>query len=258
MAAGLLTLVLCGLCLLGIQSYYGRSAYNHRPVVFNVGMPKAGSTSLAHYLTCVGYDSVSHWHCDDGKNTFRHERTYCGQCISRAINQNTSLEIECGHHSAYTQMDREEKDCAFPQIKDLDYLDRWSNNAKFIYIRRNPEDWVSSLRKWRRNMHVRMLRCMHNLKIVDLSSEIFSACSNKTGCTGVELWNSVYNNSSGDQVLRNVVYQHEMNLMRKFASRRNDLLVVNLTDPFLEEKLNIFLNIFPHSQTGCWGQYNHF
>ena len=256
-AAGALSLALCYLVLHCLQFGFQRGARDRRPMVFNVGMPKAGSTSLANYLSCVGYDSVSHWHCDGGKS-FSQKRTYCGQCISRAITRNVSLDKECGYHSAYTQMDREEHDCSFPQILHLDYLDAWYENAKFIYIRREPEAWISSLRKWRRNMHIRMLRCMHILNIVDLSTEISSTCWNGSECTGVQLWKSVYKKSKGDQVLRSVVHQHERNVWRKFADRPNDLLFVNLTDPVLEEKINIFLNVAPDSsQSGCWGQYNH-
>ena len=262
-AVGSITFSLLFIVLLHTGSLEGQNSAVPRHIVFNIGMPKAGSTSLANYLSCMGYSGVSHWDCTPRKYFVRKKQTiYCGQCIERAIARNSSLDAECGSHTAYTQMDREEVDCFFPQILHIEYLDAHYPNAKFIMLHRDAAEWISSVRRWRRSMHLRMLRCMHLLKVIDISPIVSAVLPTKrqsplTVPNFTEAWTRIYDLADGDRILQSVMIKHEEKMIEKFKHRPQIFLFVNLTDPNIESKLYDFLDVNTLMRRyKCWGKFN--
>ena len=216
--------------------------------IFNLGMPRSGSTSLAFFLSCAGYKDVSHWEC--GFSYLNYKKYKCGECVMSASRTNTHLDDKCGYHFAYTQLDYEEESCAFPQITHLGYLDEAYPNSKFILLRRDKDAWLTSVKRWRRNMHVRILRCMYITNIINIPGSLLNHTN----------WEEIYHSVNGDKILKDVLIVHEQNIIEKFRNRPNDFFVANLTDESIGLKLSRFLNIqdFRTSKYSCWGKYNHF
>jgi hypothetical protein len=134
------------------------------PVVV-VGMPKAGTTSLAAYFRCGGLD-VSHYECGD--------HAKCGACIERAFEHRARDVLDaCGSYAAWAQMDFEgapntkgaegldgAKDrCFFPQVEALEAIASAHPSATFVLNRREDyADWVRSVDDWG-DMRARLRDC---------------------------------------------------------------------------------------------------
>ena len=134
------------------------------PVVV-VGMPKAGTTSLAAYFRCGGLD-VSHYECGD--------HAKCGACIERAFEHRARDVLgACGSYAAWAQMDFEgtpntkgaegldgAKDrCFFPQVEALEAIASAHPSATFVLNRREDyADWVRSVDDWG-DMRARLRDC---------------------------------------------------------------------------------------------------
>jgi hypothetical protein len=134
------------------------------PVVV-VGMPKAGTTSLAAYFRCGGLD-VSHYECGD--------HAKCGACIERAFEHRARDVLgACGSYAAWAQMDFEgapntkgaegldgAKDrCFFPQVEALEEIASAHPSATFVLNRREDyADWVRSVDDWG-DMRARLRDC---------------------------------------------------------------------------------------------------
>lgn len=216
-------------------------------------MPKSGSTSLARYLSCVGFEAVAHWECRSKGHGRQH--VLCGQCIARAVRWNTSLDTECGFHSAYTQMDAEEGDCYFPQVQHVDFLDKQYPGSKFILLRRDPNSWIRSVHTWRRGMNLRILRCLHKLRFIDISAVISALSSSGSRVN----WTAVYNGVDGDHILKNFLISHEKRMINKFKYRPKDFFSADLTDQQMASKLSVFLNLSDSRSENtdiCWADYN--
>ena len=135
------------------------------PVVV-VGMPKAGTTSLAAYFRCGGLD-VSHYECGD-------HHAKCGACIERAFEHRARDVLgACGSYAAWAQMDFEgapntkgaegldgAKDrCFFPQVEALEAIASTHPSATFVLNRREDyADWIRSVDDWG-DMRARLRDC---------------------------------------------------------------------------------------------------
>ena len=107
--------------------------------VINLGLPKAGSSTLHRFFQCGGVSS-SHMFC--GK------RRRCAECIRTNLNNGSTPLEGCGNYSVFSQIDYpsvQKEECYFPQVDALQALYRHYPHAIYLLPRRNPEAWVRSV-----------------------------------------------------------------------------------------------------------------
>ena len=218
-------------------------------------MPKSGSMSLMKYLLCRNFSTASHMDCYDKKKSFQKWDHFCGSCIRAAVRKNVSLDITCGYHSAYSQLDYPNfEHCIFPQMSYLSYFVKFYPNAKFILLGREPQSWVRSVRGWVDSMHLRLLHCF----LVNGAYKIPSLMATPKLRDNLKTWEKLYEKYDGDRILREVFVSHTHTVLDYFSEYPEKLLYVNITDCRLEEKLGIFLDL---EQTdllkfSCFGHYH--
>ena len=138
------------------------SLLKRRSKVFNLGLPKSGSTSMQDFFTCVGRKSF-HW---------QYNRTYIGDCVLDAVTNNVLIEkvrnVKCNYLRGFdvlAQMDyASAKKCHLPQIMDLNYLNRMYPDALYVLPLRPSADWAKSVSGWS-DLKDRIINCVnqHNL-----------------------------------------------------------------------------------------------
>ena len=227
--------------------------------VLVVGLPKAGTTSLASYFACGGLDT-SHYKCvtlAEGDDSFAStgstmEQT-CGRCIRDALAMNEPPLRSCGNFEAWAQMDvagrplarsgevgldgagagggASDDTCFFPQIDALDALDAEFPKATLVLNRRaSPEAWLRSVDGWN-DLRERLRDC-------DVGGLPAGA-----GAEGPE----------GDAELLAFVERHEANV-RAFVSAHpsHELVEVTIEDPDAGRALEAAFGI----PAECWGREN--
>jgi hypothetical protein len=117
--------------------------------ILNLGMPKAGSSSLNSFFQCAGLRS------DHGQNGFNMLEGVEGgkPPIASSLPRGKGLRVQ-----AFTQLDVSFETCAFPQIQLLDELHQEQPNATFILNFRPVMDWIRSAKAWR-GMAARWKKC---------------------------------------------------------------------------------------------------
>ena len=229
--------------------------------VLVLGLPKAGTTSLASYFACGGL-RTSHYVCVDveegvsfASDGSTMEQT-CGRCIKDALEAGNAPLRTCGRYEAWAQMDvtgkpndgdygldldlhgedaqqSSDDTCFFPQVDALDALDREYPDATFVLNKRNSfEDWVASMDDWN-DLRARLRDC-------DLSG---AGLPPGDGASGPE----------GDEQLMRFVTKHEANVRAFVAAHpRHKLVEVTIEDPNAGDVLEEAFRI-PRE---CWGQEN--
>ena len=117
----------------------------------NLGMPKAGSTTLYDFFHCAGY-TTSHWTCPGSQMP----GYYCGMCMINAVQENKPPLKSCGNKDAFMQLDitdmrlnsKSHRHCVFPQHEFLEEIHAEAPNATFILPFREMEAWVKSIEAW--------------------------------------------------------------------------------------------------------------
>lgn len=135
--------------------------------VFVVGMPKAGTSTIAAYFECGGV-KTSHYVCARGQ--------HCGKCVERNVRAGAPPLSNCGDYDVYAQLDYSgipggaiegvaavgpgsNTSCYFPQVEALDALSAQFPSATFVLNhRRAIEDWISSVGHWR-GLRARLAGC---------------------------------------------------------------------------------------------------
>lgn len=227
--------------------------------VLVVGLPKAGTTSLASYFACGGLDT-SHYKCVDlaeGDDSFASDGSTmeqtCGRCIRDALAANEPPLLSCGNFEAWAQMDvagkplarsgevgldddgaggeASEDTCFFPQIDALDALDAEFPKATLVLNRRaSPEAWLQSVDEWN-DLRERLRDC-------DVGGLPAGA-----GAAGPE----------GDAELLAFVERHEANVRAFVAAHPSHALVeVTIEDPEAGKALEAAFGI----PAECWGREN--
>ena len=227
--------------------------------VLVVGLPKAGTTSLASYFACGGLDT-SHYKCVDlveGDDSFASDGSTmdqtCGRCIRDALATNEPPLRSCGNFEAWAQMDVAGKPlarsgvagldgagaggeapddtCFFPQIDALDALDAEFPKATLVLNRRaSPEAWLQSVDDWN-DLRERLRDC-------DVGGLPAGA-----GAVGPE----------GDAELLAFVEGHEANVRAFVAAHPSHTLVeVTIEDPDAGRALEAAFGI----PAECWRREN--
>ena len=120
------------------QQRQGRIA---RPIslpVFNLGMPKIGSSTLFAFFKCSGIRA------NHGEN---------GMCFKKAHMEGKPVVQTCNidHSQAWLQLDcnyPQRNACHYPQMSELEQIHEEEPNATFILNFRPFHDWFTSLSNW--------------------------------------------------------------------------------------------------------------
>lgn len=186
--------------------------------IFIIGLPRTGTTSLCSTFLSLGY-KVAH-----------------------------TAYIEKAFREAQVIADT-------PIFHCYPYLDANYPNAKFIYLERNLESWIPSIKQLLLRMYKNVVRedGGFNPMIKKCFSEIFSPFT--------------LENIQSDNFLLKQYHQHQQVVYDYFQGREQDLLTLNLTDPKAMQNLLTFLNInseithFHHlnkqGKVTAWNDINH-
>ncbi len=138
----------------------------HFPI-FQVGLPKSGTTTVAMAFQCSGIHT-SHYCCcgsnqthppcfDKPKHynimntTVRHPSSSMGQCVYDNLQAHRPLLEDCGSYNFYGQLDAEiGKHVIFlPQHDHLLKLHEMAPDATLLLtLRQSPNDWAKSVLSW--------------------------------------------------------------------------------------------------------------
>uniref|UniRef100_A0A7S1BY57 Sulfotransferase domain-containing protein n=1 Tax=Corethron hystrix TaxID=216773 RepID=A0A7S1BY57_9STRA len=130
------------------------------PVIV-VGMPKAGTTSIFNFFTCI-QRRTSHQFCGLGNKLDE-----CGTLMKENIESGRPPFHDLGNFEVYTQLDVERvrgnfEDwkgvCYFPQIEALEEIHLQYPQATLLLNKRNVDAWISSVHR-HRAMDIRMGFC---------------------------------------------------------------------------------------------------
>jgi len=125
--------------------------------VLVVGLPKAGTSSIADFSRCAGV-TTSHFQCTynvskDGRIV---EKTQpCGECVRDRVNEGRLPLDGCGDYDVWAQMDN---CCTFPQTEHLEGLHTEFPNATLILNLRDVAAWVGSVQRWQGGRYVSKLQ----------------------------------------------------------------------------------------------------
>ena len=109
-------------------------------MIILLGLPKSGTSSFQHLFRSLGYKSY-HW--TKGNN-------YIGTLIKNNKINNRPLLGNFLDTDVITQMDIciDNNNCYWPQIVDYKQITKENPDAIFILNKRNPEELLSSFKKW--------------------------------------------------------------------------------------------------------------
>jgi hypothetical protein len=125
-----------------------RIVVSTRQPLLQVGLPKAGTSSLHYLFEQSGYTALHHYCTDQG---------YCGPCFKYAINNCLHPMNFCGKgvteawfnlEFAVGSVESAGWRCVFPQILYLEEIHAESPQATFLLNFRNIDKWISSINRW--------------------------------------------------------------------------------------------------------------
>lgn len=229
--------------------------------IFNLGFPKAGSSSLYHYLQCRhGPDPstsrlVSHYLCGRKEVLSSREFQTCGECVQRAAASPSFLSVNhsCSGSRAFSQLDfANYSACVFPQIENIDYLLRVHPNAKYLLLTRPANHWLRSVRGFF-DLKMRLLACLQRKPHLFPKFAAMSAAE-KMGYAARE---------EGGELLQDWRAWHQASVQRLFSRRgegRHSLLVLDVEEDLIsvQTRLDAFLRwATPLSGGACWRHMNN-
>ncbi len=170
------------------------------PKIFIVGLPRTGTTSICAALLEQGY-RVAH-------TAFSQAAFYHAEVIADA-----------------------------PVFSDYPNLDLEFPNSKFIYLDRNPKEWVASAKKL-----LSRIRERHALKPTAFSPVLIRSYISVFG------EDCITKDISSEQLVA-CFNQHKQGVMNYFSSKSNRLVMVSLDQAVCEKELSIFCGVnlkIPH------------
>jgi len=123
-----------------------------------VGLPKAGTQSIADYFTCGCYH-VSHYTACNPERT-RGPQYLCGKMIQNNVLAGVDPLWNTGDADVYAQLDVtfNEGICFYPQMDALEEIHKYHPNSTFILNTRNVTHWLHSVDNWT-DMRQRFIKC---------------------------------------------------------------------------------------------------
>jgi hypothetical protein len=238
--------------------------FDARPLVIALGMPKAGTTSIAQFFACNGW-RTSHWICDSHEApatanslTVGNNMNKCAFCVlnfvqtvasrehpgSRGWREHPDLSGDlrraCGDFDVFAEIDHQlHSTCLYPQVAFLHTLLRALPRACFILNVRPLQHWLESVRTW----GIKELKndskhaVSYQADRDTLLAKMLSSCP-------------IYpRNESG------LLVWHERHLQRtRDAIRgRNCALEVHVEDPLAGHHLAAY---FTGTRASCWSNHN--
>jgi hypothetical protein len=205
--------------------------------VFNLGMPKSGSSTIHEYFLCHNYTSF-HWNTKNPNrylsSNYGGSEKFISYCIDLAVRKNvTLLELENYPHcqidfDALSQMDSMETNaCSVPQISHVKWLDKTYPKSKFIIPIRPVDDWIKSVKGW--GLDTRLINCIEYLNITKVGN-------------------------STDEILGNFYDWHYFETLKYFKGRSGDLIIIDLYEHLNNDILSLFLGL--NYSEKCFGIYN--
>ena len=138
-------------------------------------------------------------------------------------------------HNAYTQHAFGEAQVIAdtPVFCDYQILDKHFPNSKFIYLTREAQTWLPSIKQLLQRMIVNLQRSDggFNPHLKRCYNEVFSPLT--------------VDNIAQNDFLLNCYQQHQQGIKGYFAGRENDLLTIDVSDPLSYQQLLTFLELTP-------------
>lgn len=138
-------------------------------------------------------------------------------------------------HNAYTERTFSDAKVIAdtPVFCDYQTLDKHFPNSKFIYLTREPEKWLPSIKQLLQRMIVNLQRSDggFNPHLKRCYKEIFSPLT--------------VDNIAQDDFLLQCYQQHQQGILNYFQERTSDLLTIDVSNPQSYQQLLTFLDIAP-------------
>ena len=138
-------------------------------------------------------------------------------------------------HNAYTQHAFSEAQVIAdtPVFCDYQSLDKHFPNSKFIYLTRDAQTWLPSIKQLLQRMMVNLQRSDggFNPHLKRCYNEVFYPLTDK--------------NIAQDDFLLQCYQQHQQGVLNYFQTRENDLLTIDVSDPQSYQQLLTFLALTP-------------
>jgi len=144
-------------------------------------------------------------------------------------------------HNAYTQHTFSEAQVIAdtPVFCDYQQLDNHFSNSKFIYLTRDAEQWLPSIKQLLQRMIVNLQRTDggFNPYLKRCYNNIFSPLTAE--------------NIATDDFLLQCYQRHQQGITDYFQGRDDDLLTINVSEPRSYQQLLSFLSIAPEQGRSC-------
>ena len=144
-------------------------------------------------------------------------------------------------HNAYTENSFREAEVIAdtPVFCDYKKLDQHFNNSKFIYLTRNRESWLPSIKQLLQRMLINLQRSDggFNPHLKRCYKEVFHSLSEE--------------NIMRDDFLFECYQRHQNEVFDYFGNRSSDLLTIDVSDSNSYKNLLEFLNISPELGKPC-------
>jgi hypothetical protein len=162
--------------------------------IFIIGLPRTGTTSICAAMLELGYKVA---------------------------------------HTGYTQktFDNAQVIADTPIFADYKQLDRFYPNSKFIYLAREPDKWIPSIKQLLQRMYVNVTRDDGGF------NTIIKRCYQKTFSPFTS------KNIEDDKFLAECYLQHRHEINQHFAERSQDLLTIDISATDSYDKLLSFLSL---------------
>jgi len=138
-------------------------------------------------------------------------------------------------HNAYTERTFSDAQVIAdtPAFCDYQNLDKHFPNSKFIYLTREAEKWLPSIKQLLQRMITNLQRSDggFNPHLKRCYNEVFSPLT--------------VDNIAENDFLLQCYQRHQKNVFDYFQERKKDLLTIDVSDPLSYQQLLAFLNIAP-------------
>jgi len=138
-------------------------------------------------------------------------------------------------HNAYTERTFSDAQVIAdtPAFCDYQSLDKHFPNSKFVYLTRESEKWLPSIKQLLQRMITNLQRSDggFNPHLKRCYNEVFSPLT--------------VDNIAENDFLLQCYQRHQKNVFDYFQERKKDLLTIDVSDPLSYQQLLAFLNIAP-------------